>query len=228
MSIQDKSLIEFQQVEKIYTLGQQQVKALRDINFSIRKSDFLAVIGPSGSGKSTFLNLVTLIDYPTKGKVLYNGVDVDALSDNDISTFRNKKIGIVFQSFNLLPVLSALENVALPLQIQGISKKESEERAMTMLREVGLPDYVQHRPDLLSGGQRQRVAIARALVTDPEIIIADEPTSSLDSKTGLEIIELMKRLNESKKTTFLLSSHDPKVINQVNNVIELKDGQIVN
>lgn len=221
-------LIELKDVEKTYMLGTQQITALHGINFSIRKSDFLAIAGPSGSGKSTFLNLITLIDTPTKGTISYNGVDVASLSDNAITQFRSQKVGIVFQQFNLLPVLSAIENVALALQIQKVSKKESMDRALVILKELGLGNFLDQRPDHLSGGQKQRVAIARALVTNPEIIIADEPTSALDSKTGMEIIALMKELNETRKTTFVFSTHDPKVIDQVHHVVELKDGQIVN
>lgn len=225
---QQQVQIELKDVEKTYTLGSQQVTALNGVNFSIRQSDFLAITGPSGSGKSTFLNLITLIDTPTKGKVMYNGVDVATLSDNEITRFRGQKVGIVFQQFNLLPVLSAIENVALALQIQQVPKKESMDRALVILKELGLGNFLDHRPDHLSGGQKQRVAIARALVTNPEIIIADEPTSALDSKTGLEIIALMKQLNETRKTTFVFSTHDPKVISQVHHVVELKDGRIVN
>lgn len=228
MLIQEQTLIEFQDVEKVYTSGSQKIKALSGINFTIFKSDFLAITGPSGSGKSTFLNMVTLIDTPTRGKILYEGINVETMTDAEITAFRSKKIGIVFQSFNLLPVLNATENVALALHIQGVSKAESIERAVAVLKEVGLGDHLKRRPDYLSGGQKQRVAIARALVTQPEIIIADEPTSALDSKTGLEIIALMKRLNETRQTTFLISSHDHKVIDQVDHVVELKDGTIAN
>lgn len=221
-------IIEFKNVEKTYRLGTQRIKALSDVSISVNKGDFSAVVGPSGSGKSTLLNLLTLIDYPSKGKVLYSGIDVDDFSDNDLTNFRGKKVGIVFQNFNLLPVLTAVENVALALQIQAVPKKECTERAKQVLSELGLENHMNQKPDYLSGGQRQRVAIARALVTNPEIIIADEPTSALDSKTGIEIINLMKQINQNKKTTFLFSTHDPKVIKEVSQVIELLDGKIVN
>ena len=220
------TLIEVEGVEKIYELGSQKIHALRGINFSIYSGQFLAIAGPSGSGKSTFLNLLALIDTPTKGKIKYMGADVKQFSDNDITRFRNKKIGIVFQNYNLIPVLDAVENVAFALQVQGISQAESKKRAEKILREVGLGGHLHHRPGNLSGGQRQRVAIARALVTEPEIVIADEPTAALDSKTGQEIIRLMKELNRSKKTTFIFSTHDPRIINQVDHVVEIEDGLI--
>jgi putative ABC transport system ATP-binding protein len=224
----DAPLITFENVDKHYVMGTQKVLALNNINVHIHRGEFKALVGPSGSGKSTFLNLVTLIDHPTNGKVLYNGIDVDNFTDNEITTFRGNKVGIVFQSFNLVPVLTAAENVALALQIKAVPAKEATERAVKVLQELGLGSHLNHRPDLLSGGQKQRVAIARALVTEPEIIIADEPTSALDSKTGLDIIQLMKKINADKKTTFLFSTHDPRIINEVASVIELKDGKIVN
>lgn len=226
--VREKALIEFQGVEKTYQLGTQKVHALRGINFTVHPGEFIAVAGPSGSGKSTLLNLIALIDTPTKGKVLYEGVHVDKFSDDQITTFRNKKIGIVFQNYNLIPVLSAAENVAFALQVQSVSKAESLERAKALLQEVGLGGHFNHRPANLSGGQKQRVAIARALVTNPEIVIADEPTAALDSKTGMEIISLMKRLNQSKKTTFVFSTHDPRIIEKVDQVVTIQDGVILN
>ena len=170
--------------------------------------------------------MLALIDTPTKGTIKYLGADVKQFSDNDITRFRNKKIGIVFQNYNLIPVLDAVENVAFALQVQGVSRQESKKRAEKILREVGLGGHLHHRPANLSGGQRQRVAIARALVTEPEIVIADEPTAALDSKTGQEIISLMKELNRSKKTTFIFSTHDPRIIDQVDHVVEIEDGLI--
>ena len=224
----EPAMIEFQGVEKTYQLGPQKIHALRGIDLSIRAGQFIAVAGPSGSGKSSLLNLVALIDEPTTGKILYDGTDVEKFSDNEITGFRNKKIGIVFQNYNLIPVLSSVENVAFPLQIQGVSKTDCITRAKLALREVGLGEYFNQRPANLSGGQRQRVAIARALVTNPEIVIADEPTAALDSKTGMDIIQLMQELNESKNTTFIFSTHDTQIISKVNHVIELHDGLIVN
>jgi len=223
----DLSLLNLENVTKTYLLGTQKVHALRDINFSLNKGDFLAIAGPSGSGKSTMLNLISIIDFPTSGEVIYEGKNVKTMNDNQITIFRNKKIGIVFQNYNLMPVFNATENVAFSLQLQNVSKKESENKAKELLNEVGLGNHLKHRPSNLSGGQRQRVAIARALVTNPQIVIADEPTAALDSKTGMEIIDLMKNLNEKKKTTFIFSTHDPKVINSVSEVVELLDGSIV-
>lgn len=224
-----KTLLEFKKVEKTYTLGTQKIKALRGINLTINSGEFLAIAGPSGSGKSTFLNLASLIDSPTTGCIQYNGVNVHSFSDNKITRFRNEKIGIVFQNYNLIPVMSATENVAFALQVQRkIKNKESLLKAKEILNEVGLGGHLNHRPANLSGGQRQRVAIARALVTSPEIVIADEPTAALDTKTGMEIIDLMRELNKKKQTTFIFSTHDPRVIESVNYVIEIEDGLIKN
>jgi putative ABC transport system ATP-binding protein len=222
------ALIELEGIEKYYQLGNQKVHALRGIDLSIQPGEFMVVAGPSGSGKSTLLNLLALIDAPTKGKINFQGTDIEQFNDNQISQFRNKKIGIVFQHYNLIPILSAIENVAFALQVQSTSKAESFERAAKMLQEIGLGTHLHHYPARLSGGQRQRVAIARALVTNPDIVIADEPTAALDSKTGMEIIDLMKELNSSRKTTFIFSSHDPRIIEQMNQVILIQDGHIVN
>ncbi len=223
----NNTLLQLAHVDKTYQLGTQEVRALKNVNFSIHKGDFMAIAGPSGSGKSTLLNLISLIDSPTSGSIIYEGVDVENFSDNKITGFRNDKIGIVFQNYNLIPVLSAVENVAFPLQAQKVSKKESVEKAKSILKEVGLEEHFDHRPSNLSGGQRQRVAIARALVTEPEIVIADEPTAALDSKTGIGIIDLMKNLNQSKKTTFIFSTHDPRIIDSVDHVTKLEDGEVI-
>lgn len=224
-----KVLLEFKKVEKTYTLGSQKIKALRGISLSINTGEFLAIAGPSGSGKSTFLNLATLIDKPTAGSIQYDGVNVHSFSDNKITRFRNEKIGIVFQNYNLIPVMSSVENVAFALQVQRkIKNKESIQKAKEILNEVGLGGHLNHRPGNLSGGQRQRVAIARALVTSPEIVIADEPTAALDTKTGMGIIELMRELNQKMNTTFIFSTHDPRVIDSVNYVINIEDGLIKN
>lgn len=222
------SLILFEKIEKIYQLENQKIYALRGVDLSVQSGDFLAIAGPSGSGKSTLLNMLALIDVPTKGRVKYNNIDVSTMSDNQKTLFRNKEVGIVFQNYNLIPVLNAVENVAFPLQIQGISNKESIEKASQMLRDVGLGTHLQHRPGNLSGGQKQRVAIARALITNPSIVIADEPTAALDSKTGMEILELMKELNYNKNTTFVFSTHDQRIINSVHNVIQIEDGLLIN
>lgn len=221
-------LIELQNVSKIYKIGTNSVEALKSINWNIFSEEFIAIVGPSGSGKSSLLNILSFVDFPTTGKLLYNGRDVTDLSDNDLSQFRSNKIGIIFQNFNLIPVLTALENVVFPLQVQGRTKDNStmNQKGIELLTELGLAKFVNHKPSELSGGQKQRVAIARALITDPEIIIADEPTSALDSKTALEIINLMKRLNQEKKISFIISTHDTNIIKEVNYTIELKDGEL--
>jgi len=224
----DNKCIQFKGISKNYFLGNQKIEALKDINLTINSGDFIAIAGTSGSGKSTLLNLISLIDKPTNGIIIYDGVNTKELFDDEVTRFRNQKIGIVFQNYNLIPVLNATENVAFALQLQKKSKKDSMAQASELLDELGLGNHLKHRPSNLSGGQRQRVAIARALITNPEIIIADEPTAALDSKTGFEIINLMKNLNVSKKTTFIFSSHDPKIISNVDKVINLLDGEIIN
>ncbi|MCK8522365.1 ABC transporter ATP-binding protein [Aquimarina sp. D1M17] len=224
----NQKIIELTNVDKTYALGNQELKALKEVNISVESGDFMVVAGPSGSGKSTLLNLISLIDVPTSGEVHFCGENIKNFCDNRITALRSEKIGIVFQQYNLIPVLSAIENVAFPLQIQKKSKKESFEKAEAILEEVGLKNYIHQRPNNLSGGQQQRVAIARAMVTEPEVIIADEPTSALDSKTGQEIVELMKYFNRSKHMSFLFSTHDPKIINTVDKVIHMEDGYIMN
>lgn len=220
-------LLQLKHVEKQYQIGTQTIKALQGIDLSVMSGDFIALAGPSGSGKSTLLNLMMLVDLPSNGTLEYKGLNVKCLSDSSMAIFRNKKIGIVFQNYNLIPVYNALENVAFPLQIQSISKEECYRRAKALLTEVGLGDHLLHRPSQLSGGQRQRVAIARALVTNPELVIADEPTAALDSETGQEIIALMKKLNGCKHTTFIFSTHDPRIIENVDQVIQIRDGRLL-
>jgi putative ABC transport system ATP-binding protein len=193
----------------------------------VEEGDFVAVWGPSGSGKSTLLNLIGAIDAPSEGSVFLNGRDLNEFSDNRLSELRNQSIGFVFQSFNLVPVFNALENVMLPLQINGDKAGIARKKAANRLAQVGLADFFLHRPDTLSGGQRQRVAIARALVTDPSLVIADEPTANLDSQTSAEIIELMQRLNQDQKTTFIFSTHDQRLLKRVRRSLELIDGHIV-
>ncbi len=212
---------------KTYRLGSVDVQALRDVNLTIKRGEITAVWGPSGSGKSTLLNLIGLTDRPTAGEVVLEGVKTSALSEGEAARFRNQRIGYVFQSFNLIPVLSALENVMLPLQIAGVATGVARERAATILAEVGLPDKDRARPDELSGGQRQRVAVARALVTKPSLVIADEPTANLDSETSQRVIELMRDLNHSHGITFLISTHDPRILEHVDRTIELRDGAVI-
>lgn len=221
-------LIEMTDIKKDYYLGETVVHALKGINMTIDKGEFVAIWGPSGSGKTTLLNLVGAIDEPSKGKLFIEGQEVAILSDNRRTDLRNSSIGFIFQGFNLIPVLSALENVMLPLEIRGTSLSEARSKALKRLDEVGLSDFVSHRPDKMSGGQQQRVAIARALVTGPSIVIADEPTANLDSDTSRSIIGLMRNLNEKEKTTFVFSTHDQRLLDQVKRLIRLEDGKILN
>ncbi|MFZ5579108.1 MAG: ABC transporter ATP-binding protein [Pseudomonadota bacterium] len=220
------ALIQVENVRKKYQLGQTEVEALRGVNLSIEKGEFLSIWGPSGSGKSSLLNIIGMIDSPTQGVVRLDGTSINGLSDKEITKLRNQKIGFVFQSFNLVPVLSALENIMLPLQIRGEALKVAAEKAMHRLEEVGLSNLAKSRPDHMSGGQRQRIAIARALVTDPSIVLADEPTANLDSETSQNIIELMRELNERDQVTFIFSTHDQQLLDSVKRRIRIKDGQI--
>jgi putative ABC transport system ATP-binding protein len=216
--------VELEAVEKVYRLGETRVHALQGVDLSLSEGEFVAIWGPSGSGKTSLLNLVGVIDDPTAGVVRIEGTEVSRLSENQKAELRNRHIGFIFQSFNLVPVLSALENVMLPLQIRGGA--DARTKALRRLEEVGLADFVRHRPDKLSGGQRQRVAIARALVTGPGLVIADEPTANLDSETSHHIIELMRNLNEAEGTTFIFSTHDPRLLDQVKRLVRLEDGRI--
>ncbi len=220
------ALIELCGVEKTYRLGETRVLALRGVDLTIDAREFVAVWGPSGSGKTSLLNLIGAIDEPTAGSVRIAGDDVAALSENRKAELRNRRIGFIFQSFNLVPVLSALENVMLPLQIRGVSTREAREHAARRLDDVGLTPFGHHRPDKMSGGQRQRVAIARALVTGPDVVIADEPTANLDSGTSHHIIELMRHLNDAEGTTFVFSTHDPRLLDEVKRLVRLEDGLI--
>lgn len=220
-------LVELHQVGKIYYLGENRITALKSVNLSIQRGEFVAVWGPSGSGKSTLCNLIGLLDICSSGTVRFDGQDVTALSDDRRSELRNRGIGFVFQNFNLIPVLSALENVMLPLQIAGISTGRAKRAARKRLAEVGLGEHEAHRPAKLSGGQQQRVAIARALVTDPALVIADEPTANLDSENALRITELMRRLNSNNGTTFVFSTHDQRLLERVERQILMRDGEII-
>lgn len=222
------TLIEMENIKKDYFLGETVVHALKGINLKIDKGEFIAVWGPSGSGKTTLLNLMGAIDDPTEGETTISGEKIHSLSDNQKSELRNKTIGFIFQGFNLVPVLSALENVMLPLQIMGISGGEAKARALKRLNEVGLGETLTQRPAKMSGGQQQRVAIARALVTDPSLVIADEPTANLDSETARMIITIMRELNEKEATTFIFSTHDQRLLDQVKRLVRLEDGKIVN
>jgi len=221
------ALISLNEVVKDYYLGETTVHALKGITLQIEEGEFVAVWGPSGSGKTTLLNLIGAIDEPTGGHVSLKGQEISMLSDNQRSELRNYMIGFIFQNFNLVPVLSALENVMLPLQIRGVSTAEAENRSRQRLEQVGLADFIQHRPDKLSGGQHQRVAIARALVSNPSLVIADEPTANLDTQTAMKIIELMRDLNKKEGATFIFSTHDQRILGQVDRLIQLEDGKII-
>jgi len=220
------SSVRVEDVSKEYELGRTKVPALRGVSLAVEPGEFMAVVGPSGSGKSTLLNLIGCLDRPTSGRVLIGDRDVSTLDDNALSDLRARNIGFIFQTFNLIPVLSALENVEFPLLFRG-GNHEGRGRARRALEEVGLADVAGHRPDELSGGQRQRVAVARALVTDPALVLADEPTANLDSATGESIIDLMLAINRRDGTTFIFSTHDPRVMSHAQRVVRLADGRVV-
>jgi putative ABC transport system ATP-binding protein len=222
------SLVQTTDLKKEYIMGRTHVPALRGVNLTISKGDFMAVWGPSGSGKTTLLNLIGAIDAPSGGRLMIADQDVQALSDNALSEFRGRFIGFVFQGFNLIPVMTALENVMLPLQIRGVAPKKARQKALKNLDLVGISNFAHHRPDNMSGGQQQRVAIARALITEPALVIADEPTANLDKNTSKKIVGLMRDLNREVKTTFIFSTHDQRLLDQVDRLIRLEDGQIVN
>lgn len=216
-------------VWKIYTLGEAKVEAVRGVNINIKEGDFASIAGPSGSGKSTILNLIGCIDTATSGTVEVTGHETSSLSDREITRLRHRAIGFIFQSFNLVPVLNVFENVEFPLLLGSNPPPKSERREYVdfLIESVGLADWRTHRSNELSGGQRQRVAIARALATKPRIVLADEPTANLDSKTGSDIIELMKRINAELSTTFIFSTHDPTIVSIADHVIRLLDGAVV-
>jgi putative ABC transport system ATP-binding protein len=221
------SLIRVEHVHKRYRLGDQWVTALTDVTLSIESGVFLAIAGPSGSGKSTLLNLIGCVDTPDRGHIIIDGNDVTGRTPDQLAGLRARTIGFVFQTFNLLPVLSAEENVEYPLlQFRELSRAERRERVVRYLDVVGLSRFARHRPNELSGGQRQRVAIARALVTHPQIVLADEPTANLDSRTGRGILDLMKDINRSSATTFVFSTHDKRVISKADRLVRIEDGRI--
>lgn len=219
------SLVQLLEINKVYQSGEVSFQALKNINLEVKKGEFLAIIGTSGSGKSTLMNIIGLLDHPTTGSYKLDGHDASHLKENSLAEIRNKKIGFVFQSFNLLPRTKAIEQVALPLIYSGVSRSERLERSKLALEQVGLVDKLNSKPNQLSGGQQQRVAIARALVTNPEIILADEPTGNLDSKSGLEIMHIFQKLNKEGKTIIMIT-HEDEIAKYANRSVRIKDGEI--
>lgn len=219
-------ILKLRHVRRRFMLGETSIDAVDDISLEIHAGEFLAAWGPSGSGKSTLMNIIGLIDAPTEGEVHFEDQDTRLLSDDALTAFRGSKIGFVFQNFNLVPVLSALENVMLPLQIQGAEASTLRQRATAALIDVGLERFKHSLPDKLSGGQRQRVAIARALAVDPQLVIADEPTANLDSENSRMVIDLMREMNRVRQVTFVFTTHDPRLLEHVDRKIQLRDGRI--
>src|SRR6187401_1310605 len=219
------ALIETRDLWKTYVMGEEEIHALRGVSITIERGEYVAIMGPSGSGKSTLMNLVGCLDTPSKGSYLLNDKEVAAMNDDDLARIRNEEIGFVFQTFNLLPRATALHNVELPLVYAGVSGKDRQERAKAALDKVELTQRASHKPNELSGGQRQRVAIARALVNNPSILLADEPTGNLDSKTGVEIMAVFKRLHDAGNTIILVT-HEPDIAAYANRVIHIRDGQV--
>jgi putative ABC transport system ATP-binding protein len=219
------SLIETQDLWKTYVMGSEEIHALRGVSISIERGEYVAIMGPSGSGKSTLMNLIGCLDTPSKGSYLLNGKEVALMNDDELARIRNEEIGFVFQTFNLLPRATALHNVELPLVYGGVSSKERQERAREALEKVELTSRASHRPNELSGGQRQRVAIARALVNNPSILLADEPTGNLDSKTGVEIMTVFARLHQGGNTIVLVT-HEADVAAHAHRVVHIRDGQV--
>ncbi|GBC88022.1 putative ABC transporter ATP-binding protein YknY [bacterium HR13] len=221
------ALIELREVKKTYRLDHVEVHVLKGISMSVERAEVLAIMGPSGSGKSTLMNIIGCLDVPTEGEYILDGVSIKNMSTDQIARVRNTKVGFVFQSFNLIPRLTALENVELPMIYAGVGRKERKKRAVELLKMVGLGDRIYHYPSQLSGGQQQRVAIARAIANNPPIILADEPTGSLDTATGNMIMELLLSLNESFKTTLIVVTHEPAVASYCKRVVRIKDGLLV-
>lgn len=225
----EQFVVETMDVKKIYEMGggKIEVRALNGVSARIAKGDFVAFMGPSGSGKTTFLNVITGLDRPTSGKVFMSGREITKMDQAHLSKLRQQNVGFIFQIYNLIPVLTAIENVELPLVFAGVEEEKRRERALELLKRVGLAERIDHRPTELSGGEQQRVAIARALVNKPDLVLADEPTGNLDTKTGLEIIDLMKELQKEEGTTVIVATHDPKVADVVDIITYLRDGQVI-
>jgi len=220
-----EEIIKLNNVHKDYLMGDSIIRALDGVDASVRKGDFIAIVGPSGSGKSTMMNMVGALDLATKGEIFLDGRDIEHLEESELAQIRGRKIGFVFQTFNLIPTLTALDNVMLPMLFQGISREERVNRGKELMKKVGLSERMYHLPSELSGGQRQRVAIARALANDPEVILADEPTGNLDSKTGKEILDMFIKLNKEGKTIIVVT-HDSDIAKHARKVLKMKDGKL--
>ncbi len=218
-------MIEVENLIKVYRRGKIEVIAIRDVSLTINKGEFALLIGPSGSGKTTFLHLIGGIDRPTAGKIVVNGKNIVHFNDEELTEYRRKEVGMVFQFFNLLPILTAIENVMLPMEFAGVPRSERKKRALELLKKVGMEDRKDHYPDEMSGGEQQRVAIAVALANDPPLILADEPTGELDTETGLKIIELFKELNAEGKT-IIIATHDLRLKKYATRILEIRDGKI--
>jgi putative ABC transport system ATP-binding protein len=224
---ENNAIIELKNVWKTYQMEDVEVQALRGVDLKIKKEEFTAIMGPSGSGKSTLLQMIGVLDRPTSGKIYLDGVDISKLNDSDLARLRGEKIGFVFQFFNLYPTLNARENIELPMLILERDKNERKIKASKLLKTVGLENRAEHLPSQLSGGERQRIAIARALANDPPLILADEPTGNLDTKTGYEIMEFLNKLQEDEKVTIVMVTHEPDIAKYAERTIHLKDGKIV-
>lgn len=221
----EKALISIKDIGRKYVIGSEVIHALKSVSLTIQKGEFVALMGPSGSGKSTLMNLLGCLDTPTKGEYVLNGINVSQMTENELAEVRNKEIGFVFQTFNLLPRSTSLDNVALPLIYAGANKKERDERAKKALENVGLGNRITHKPNELSGGQRQRVAVARALINNPSIILADEPTGNLDTKTSIEIMGLLEEIH-SKGNTIILVTHEEDIAQHAHRIVRMRDGLI--
>lgn len=221
------SIVKTERLEKTYQDEGVPVRALKGVNLEVEKEEFLAIAGPSGSGKSTLLNLIGGLDEPTSGKVFLEGVDLATLSKGKLAQMRLSKLGFVFQAYNLIPVLTAAENVEFVLMQQGIPERERRKKTIKLLEELGIGEYADRRPNVMSGGQQQRVAVARAIASEPMLVLADEPTANLDSETAGSLLDLMRNLNQTKGITFIFSTHDPMVMERAERLVRLKDGKIV-
>ncbi len=223
-----KNIIELRKISKIYQMGEVEVKALKDVSITVKKGEFVSIVGKSGSGKSTLVNMIGCLDVPTSGAIYLENQDISHLEESDLAQIRGKKIGFIFQTFNLMPTLSVFENVSLPMIFQGYSDEEIKKKVDSLLAMVELSERAHHKPSELSGGQRQRVAIARALSNDPEVILADEPTGNLDSKTGKQVMDFLYALNQKQNVTLILVTHDDDLAKWAQRTLVLSDGSIVN